>query len=356
MPESVPTMAEKAALAPGTLIHVGEAREEPGLVHLVQYDREFHRETKSVALEQLEGMLKPDGVNWIRVEGIHDVNLVQKIGTIFRLHPLVLEDVTNTHQRPKYEDYENYLFLVLKDLELDSEQVALKSRQISLILGANYVISFVEGDRGDDPLEAVARRIEAGRKRIRRMGPDYLVYALVDAVVDEYFKLEEDLGEMIDTLEEQALTDPGRETLQMLYRLKRSNLKFRKSVRPLRELAASLVRGESELITDGIKPFVRDVYDHTIHVIDAAETLRDVLAALLDIYLSSMSNRMNEIMKLLTTVATMFIPLTFLAGVYGMNFKNMPELEWKWGYPLVLLVMASIVAAMLLLFRRKKWL
>ncbi|MCJ7693106.1 MAG: magnesium/cobalt transporter CorA, partial [Sedimentisphaerales bacterium] len=293
-------------------------------------------------------------VTWINIDGLHDIQVIEKIGKNFDFHPLILEDILNTGQRPKFEDFENYIFIVLKMLTYDDDEETIKSEQVSMILGHNFVISFQEIQ--GDVFENIRERIRTAKGRIRKMSCDYLLYTLLDAIVDNYFAIMEKFGEKIESLEEQLVSDPDEKILQKIHSMKRELISLRKSVWPLRELVSGLQRSESELISEPTIIYFRDVYDHTIQVIDTVETFRDMVSGMLDIYLSSISNRMNAVMKVLTIIATIFIPLTFVAGIYGMNFKFMPELEWKWGYFIVLIIMAVAAAAMLIYFRRKKWL
>ena len=293
-------------------------------------------------------------VTWVNVDGIHLLAETAAMGDCLELHPLVLEDVANTNQRPKAEDYGDYLYVVLKMLAYDDEANQTTSEQISLVLGPDYVVSFQE--RPGDVFGAIRERIRSAKGRIRKMGADYLAYCLLDALVDNYFVVLEKIGDRIEFFEDQLVTEPTAGTLHEIHNLKREMIFLRKSVWPLREVIGALQRGESKLIQDSTGIYLRDVYDHTIQVIDTAETFRDMLSGMLDIYLSSVSNRMNEVMKVLTVIATIFIPLTFLAGVYGMNFKHMPELQWVWAYPALWLVMLAIALVMLLYFHRRKWL
>jgi magnesium transporter len=265
-----------------------------------------------------------------------------------------MEDILHTDQRPKMEDFEDYIFIVTKMLFFDQEKRELKAEQLSLILGENYVVTFQE--RVGDVFEPIRERIRKGKGRVRKMQSDYLAYALIDAVVDHYFIVLEKIGETVESLEEELVTNPTPETLQAIHHLKRELIFLRKSVWPLRELISGLERGEASLIQEKTTVFLRDVYDHTIQVIDTVESLRDMVSGMLDVYLSSVSNRMNEVMKVLTIIATIFIPMTFIAGIYGMNFENMPELKWPWGYPLVWCVILAIGIVMLGYFKKKKWL
>jgi len=288
------------------------------------------------------------------LDGIHQLDNIEKIGEHFKIHPLVLEDIMNTGQRPKMEDFNDYLFIVLKMLSYDEEENETKTEQVSLILSSKFVISFQESE--GDVFDPVRERIRSDRGRIRKMGVDYLAYSLIDAIVDNYFMVLEKIGEKIEDIEDELVKNPTPEVLHTIHRLKRELIFLRKSVWPLREVISRLERWESPLIDKSIDIYLRDVYDHTIQVIDALETFRDMLSGMLDIYLSSLSNRMNEVMKVLTIIATIFIPLTLISSIYGMNFKYMPELDWFWGYPLVYTVMLAVSAVMLIYFRRKKWL
>ncbi|HWQ61939.1 MAG TPA: magnesium/cobalt transporter CorA, partial [Negativicutes bacterium] len=292
-------------------------------------------------------------VTWISVDGLKNVGLIEKIGAAFTIHPLVLEDILNTHQRPKQEDYGEYLYIVLQAFVLEEDGTAV-NEQVSLIVGDGYVLSFQESGR--DIFRAVRERINGCKGRIRREGADYLAYSLIDTLVDDYFVVLEALGERLEDLEETLVTKPGQGALQDIHNLKREMLFFRKALWPLREVVGALSRGESPLLKEGTLPYVRDAYDHTIQVIDTLETYRDILSGLLDIYLSSISNRLSQIMKVLTIISTFFIPLTFIAGVYGMNFENMPGLKSEYGYYVVLLVMFAVSMVMVRFFRTRKWL
>ena len=293
-------------------------------------------------------------VTWVNVAGIHQVEVFEKLGACFSLHPLVLEDILNTDQRPKMEEYGDDLYIVLKMLSYDDARDEVQAEQVSLVLRGNVVFSFQENEK--NLFAGLLDRLRNGKGRIRKMGADYLLYAILDFIVDHYFLVLEKIGERIENLEERLLSDPKAPTLQKLQQLKREMLFLRRWVWPLREVLSALERGELGQIREGTRIYLRDVYDHAIQVLDTIEIFREMLSGMVDIYLSSLNNRMNAIMKVLTIIATIFMPLTFLAGVYGMNFKYMPELEWPWGYPLVVAVMAGIGITMLILFKRKKWL
>lgn len=348
------TKSIRAGLPPGTLVHIGKERTEKVRITVFDYKEDSLEEKTVPSIEETFPFRDKPTVTWINVDGIHDMEVIQKVGKHFGLHPLVLEDIVNTGQRPKLEDYEKQLFIVVKMLTYDENKRETNSEQVSFILGSNFVISFQEAP--GDVFDPVRERIRNGKGRIRKMGADYLAYALIDAIVDNYFIILEKLGERIEDLETELVTDPDQDTVGAIHRLKREMIYLRKSVWPLREVVSGLERSECQLIRDPTRPFLRDVYDHTIQVIDTMETYRDMLSGMLDLYLSTISNRMNSVMKVLTIIATIFIPLTFIAGIYGMNFEFMPELHWRWGYPAILAIMFLIGIAMLFFFRKKKWL
>jgi magnesium transporter len=293
-------------------------------------------------------------VNWLNISTGKQVGILEGIGSQLNIHPLVLEDILNTNQRPKVEDYGDYLFIELNMLSWDDETSRINAEQISLLLGSSYLITFQESE--GDVFDSVRKRLREGKSRLSKGGPDYLAYSLIDAVVDNYFIVLEYLGEEIEELEEELVTDPDPDTLHAIHDLKRELIYLRKSVWPLRETISNLERGESRIFQPATLIYLRDVYDHVIQIIDTVETFREMASGMLDIYLSSVSNRMNEIMKVLTIISTIFIPLSFVVGLYGMNFKYMPELGWKWGYPMVWGVILLSVVGMLIYFKRKKWL
>ena len=346
--------SKKTGLPPGTLVHLGDKKTEYVRIRLIDYDEDSFEEKELSTIDECLPYKDKSTVTWINIDGLHEVDIIQKIGKEFGLHPLVLEDVVNTEQRPKIEDLEDYIFIISKMLFYNEEEDQVKIEQFSLVLGKNFVLSFQE--KFGDIFNPVRQRLRVKRGRIRKRGADYLMYALIDSIVDNYFSVLEKIGEKVESLEEELMIDPSQKTLQAIHHLKTELIFLRKSVWPLREVISYLERGESNLIQDKTGIFLRDVYDHTIQVIDTIETFRDMVSGMLDVYLSSVSNRMNEVMKVLTIIATIFMPMTFIAGIYGMNFKFMPELEWNWGYPLVLGMMLLLVVIMLLWFRRKRFL
>ena len=346
--------SKKIGLSPGSLVYLGDRSDEPVRITVIDYGADHYDQKTVTTLEDCLQYMDTDAVTWINVSGIHDLAIIKTLGDTFGIHPLVLEDIVNTGHRPKIDDYDEYFFVVLKMLYSAGDTPVIQHEQISLIVGKGYVISLQEVAL--DVFDPVRERIKKGRGRIRKQGSDYLAYALMDTVVDHYFKILEDLGQTIEDLQDSLIQEPATDTLMVIQDLKHEMLFIRKSLWPLREVISTLIRGESRLISDDVILFLRDVYDHTIQVIDTVETFRDMLSGMLDIYLSSVSNKMNEVMKVLTIIATIFIPLTFIAGIYGMNFEFMPELKWKLAYPVLWLLMLAIFVIMLIYFKRRKWL
>ena len=353
-PKLVKRHSQKAGLPPGTLVYVGDKDLGPIRITYMDYDEQNFHEEQAKKIEDCFGFKTTPTVSWVNIDGIHDVQLIEKLGKHYGLHPLTLEDILHTGQRPKYEDFEKHLFIVLKMLSYNEDSQAVESEQVSLILGPNFVISFQE--RVGDVFEQIRERIRNAKGRIRKAEADYLAYALIDAIVDSYFAILERISEKIESVEEELVGDPTEKTLHQIHSMKREMISLRKSIWPLREVVSGFQRSESSIMQEATGLYLRDVYDHTIQIIDTIESLRDMVSGMLDIYLSSISNKMNAVMKVLTIIATMFIPLTFVAGIYGMNFEHMPELKWKYGYAAVWCVMASMAVVMLIYFRRKKWL
>jgi magnesium transporter len=344
----------KVGLPPGTLVHIGEKKVEKARITIMDYDETNLEEKGAKTIEESYPFKDKPTVTWINIDGLHEVEIIEKLGSHFGLHPLLLEDILNTDQRPKMEDYGDYIFVVLKMLYPGENKDEIEAEQVSLILGSNFVISFQESE--GDVFDPVRDRIRKNKGRIRKAGADYLAYALLDAIVDNYFLILENVGEKIEDTEQQLATNPSPETLQYIRELKNEMIFLRKSIWPLRELINGLERCESTLIHQSTGAYLRDVYDHTIQIIDTVESYRDMISGMVDIYLSSISNRMNEVMKVLTIFASIFIPLTFVAGLYGMNFEFMPELKWHWGYFALLAVMALIGISLVFYFKRKRWL
>ena len=346
--------SEKAGLPPGTLMYVGDKPTKRSRITVIDYDEANFLEKEAKTVEECFPFKDTATVTWINVDGVRDGEVVGQLGARFDIHPLILEDIMTTTQRPKVEDLGKAIYVVLRMIECGTEGTDIQADQLSLIIGPNFVLSFQETP--GDCLGPVRERIRGGKGRIRSLGPDYLAYSLIDAVVDNYFFVLEKLGERIDTLEETLVDEPHRALLHEIHGMRREMINLRKAIWPLREVVGGLERLETPLIKSTTDVFLRDLYDHTIQVIDTIESFREILTSMIETYLSSISNRMNEIMKVLTIIATIFIPVTFLVGVYGMNFKFMPEIGWRWGYPAVWAVIIASVGGMLAYFRRKKWL
>ncbi len=368
---------KKLTAPPGTLIHVGEELTQNVRITEFIYDETEYKEKEIHNLTEIKIEKDKPTITWINVDGIHDAKIIEQIGNIFDIHPLVLEDIMNSEQRIKVEDFETYIFIVLKMIyyrdgakciyKENPEEMDMKNssamdddkpkniviEQISLLVGPNYVISFQECV--GDIFDLIRERIRNSIGRTRKAGADYLAYSLIDAIVDNYYIILESFGERIEEIEDELVTKPTVETLQILQTLKREMVFLRRSVLPLREIINFIDRSEAKLIKKPTRIYFRDIYDHIVHIMEIEEGFREMVAGMLDIYLSSISNKLNEVMKVLTIIATIFIPLTFIAGVYGMNFIYLPEKDWIFGYPLTLIIMLSVALTMLFYFKRKKW-
>lgn len=351
--------SHKSGLAPGTLVHIGEQKTEKMLITHIEYDETSYEIREMDVLRECLPYKEKPSVTWLNIEGLHEVSAIEEMSSCYDLHPLTMEDILNTEQRPKVELFDKYIFFVIKMISYDTKKRKLSMEQVSLVLSGNTVITFQE--KGGDVFDPVRNRLKNNKGLIRKSGADFLAYALLDAVVDEYFGVLEKIGDDIEQAEELLLVNPTSDTLKHIHTLKREMISLRKSVWPLREIINRLEHDETEMISRNTRIYLRDLYDHTIQVIDGVETHRDMISGMLDIYLSSVSNRMNEVMKVLAIFASLFIPLTFIAGVYGMNFNtdrspfNMPELNWYFGYPFALGLMVATAVSLLFYFRRKKW-
>lgn len=344
---------KSAGAAPGTLVHTGEKKMERVRIRVVEYDEGSLREREYAEVREVWQEPASGSVRWINIDGLHDLDLVREVGDHFGLHPLVVEDIVHVGQRPKEEEYEGYLCMVLPMLTWDTPSGAVDDEQLSLILGPGWVLTFQE--RVGDAFEPVRERLRAGKGRIRARGADYLAYALVDAVVDRYYGVLEEIGGLTEVLELEVLDAPTAASMNKLHHLKRELVALRRSVWPVRDVMNGLVRSDSPLFHDETRVFVRDVYDHSVHVIESVEALRDVASGAVDLYLSNVSYRTNEVMKVLTIMASIFIPLTFMAGIYGMNFEYMPELGVRWAYPALWAAMIAVATGLIVYFRRKGW-
>ena len=347
-------VAKAPGSAPGTLQHTGRQKTEKVRIRVIDYDADSLVERELERIEDAFEYAAEPPVTWVNVDGLHDVSVAEAVADRFKVHALAMEDVLAPTQRPKVEDYEDHFLVIVKMLTFDAEADSIVAEQLSLIVGPNYLFSFQE--RPGDVFEPVRERLRQGRIRIRTRGTDYLAYALIDAVVDHYYRVLEQIGDRIEELEEAAMHDPSIEVMHRIHRLKGEVIVLRRAVWPLREALSQMYRGDIAGITEDTQLFVRDVYDHCVQVIDTTETLREVLASSMDLYMSGVSNRMNEVMKVLTIIATIFIPLSFFAGLYGMNFDYMPELGVRWAYPALLVGMATVAGGMLWFFRRRGWL
>ncbi len=344
---------KKIGLPPGTLIYTGEKPKIPTKIKIIDYNEENYSFIEEFPSKKNLQEIEKNYIRWVEIAGLTEIEKIEEIGNQFKIHPLVLEDILNPDQRPKFEDYGNYIFIVLNKLLWDESKEIFESEQISLILGENYVISFSELE--SDTFKPIFERIRAARGKIRSMKADYLAYALIDVIIDNYFLILETIGELIDNLEDKVIKNPEPEVMQSIYRLKRFSIDIRKSIWPLRQVINNLQREQTNLISDELHIYLKDISDHIYRISDQLENYRDIIFGMLDMYLSSVSNKMNDIMKVLTIISTVFIPLSFLAGFYGMNFINMPELSNPIAYPMLILVMLILAIAMILFFRRKKW-
>ncbi len=353
MPRLTRRIQKKVAVSPGTVQYVGVQRIEKIRITVIDFDSKQFEEKELGSVEECFPYRDTAHVSWINIDGLHDTESLEKLGQHFGLHPLVLEDIVGTHQRPKIEDHVDYLFITLKELEYPEGQKEVTADQVSIIVGPNYVLSFQE--RAGDVWDPVRERIRKVAGRIRTSGADYLAYALVDALVDNYFVVLEKLGDQIETLAEEIAARPSPEVLQRIHEVKREMIFLRKLVWPTREVAGALERAESGLIQKTTVVYLRDLYDHSVQLIEAMESYRDLVSGMQDLYLSSVSNKLNAVMKILTVFATIFAPLTFLAGIYGMNFKFFPEIEWKYGYAMFWAIALGLSLTMIAVFRKKGW-
>ncbi len=353
MAKSSRKKSAKFGLPPGSLVHIGERKIENVRITVMDYDEQRCDETVLDSVKQTGEYRNKPSVSWINIDGIHDMEVIKATGRIFDIHQLVLADIVNTRQRPKYEAYDGLVFVVLKMLDMQTSRSKVIFEQISILVSDNCVITFQEAP--GDVLDAVRDRIRGSKGRIRKFGPDYLANCILDAILDGYYAVLDDLSERVIAMEERLIEEPGQDLLQQIYAARREYLLLRKYIRPVREIVASLERNENGLVRPETTLYIRDLYDHAIQIIETMESLRDSITGMLEMYLSSASNRMNEVMKVLTIIATIFIPLTFIAGIYGMNFEKMPELRWRFGYLAVWVIMLVVGGAMVWFFRRKKW-
>jgi magnesium transporter len=347
-------VSKKTGAAPGTLVHIGEKKIDRAKISLMVYDRDAITSRELAAITDLPEIDAGAGNTvWLNIDGLHDVALIETIGARFGIHSLTLEDILQTGQRPKAELFDAYMYIVLKELQYREADEVLASEQISFLLLPGMLISFQESV--GDVFDGVRERLAKGKGRIRGLGSDYLAYALLDAIVDQYFVILEKLGQDIESVEEELTESPKSRTMQRIHELRHEFIYLRKQIWPLREVVNNLSKDDSGIFQEKTRLFLRDVYDHTIQVIDTVESYRDILSGFLDLYLSIVSNKLNEVMKVLTLISTIFIPITFIVGVYGMNFKYMPELDWRWGYFGAWGLILVVVGLMVFYVKKKNW-
>lgn len=354
MSDSLSSSSEKIGMSPGTLVHVGEVLKDKPKLTLVNYSKDHFEERVIDSIDDILKYKDSQTVTWLTIEGLKDVTLIESIGRIFGIHPLVLEDVLNTHQRPKLEESDEYLYVVLKALTIENEPFSVNYEQVSILLLSNLVITFKE--RRNALFSPIHKRLQNNKSRLRAQSSDYLTHSILDVIVDMNFTLLDALDLLSDSIEDELLTSPTPETLMKIQRAKRELIYIRKSVSPIRALVSDIMRSDNALIRDENRAYFKDVHDHAIHITEGVESYREILTGLMDIYISSVSNKMNEVMKVLTVFASIFIPLSFIAGVYGMNFDYMPELKWRWAYPTLWVFFIMTTLGLLLYFRKRKWL
>lgn len=352
MRRNTKNISKKAGLKPGSLIYIGESKENSVNISYIHYTPENIIEKSLWDIKDIN-LKDPSGVHWINVYGLSDTSIIEGLGKSFSVEHLFLEDILNTSKRPKIDDLNNNLFIILKMIYNNEGSDVIVSEQLSIILSGNYVITFQE-DPGD-VFDPIRDRIRLDKGPIRKKGPDYLCYAIIDAVVDNYFRVLENFEDRIENLQQELVEIPDKDTLRKIYSIKGELIFLKKSVWPLREILSTMYHGDYNLISDSLNIYIKDIYEHLIEVNDTLQLFLDSISNMLDIYLSSMSNKMNEVMKILTIFSTIFIPLTFIAGIYGMNFKYMPELDMKYSYYILWIIMIAITISMLRIFKKKKW-
>jgi len=353
MPKHMKSTKKKIGMAPGTLIHVGERLSEEARINLIKYNQDTFTTQALDDFSSIDYSPSETSLYWINVDGLHDIKLIEEVGNKFNIHPLTLEDILNTTQRPKIDFDDKYVYIVLKMLYYNEELREIQSEQVSLIIFKKYIFSFqeFEGDVFDD----LRKRLQQNKSNIRSKGTDYIAYSLLDSIIDCYFDILENIGNTVDEVEDKLLSNPNKAIMSEIYNLKREMILLRNSVWPLREILGSLIKSDTPIVEEKTLMYLRDIYDHTIQVMDIVETYRDILSGMLDTYLSSISNKTNDVMKVLTIFSTIFIPLTFLAGIYGMNFDFMPELRLKYGYMIFWVITLITIIFMINYFKRKKW-
>jgi magnesium transporter len=343
----------KTGLAPGELVHTGDHVDESIRIRLFRYNEKDWKEKEITSLNELDENIDDSMLSWLNVDGLHDVALIKEIGERYKLHPLLLEDILNTRQRPKVEDFGDYLYIVFKMLAYDEDQENIEAEQISIVVGPNYVVSFQEKE--GDLFDGIRERIRTGKGRMRRMHPDYLAYSMLDTTIDHYFVLLEVLYEKIDALSQAILLKQDDRVPREIHALRQQTLTLRKTSWPVRQLLEQLQKSESPLVDESTTPYLRDAWDHTVRVTEAVDSIQDMQSNAMETYLSLTNQKTNQVMRFLTVVATIFMPLTFITSVYGMNFDHMPELHWHYGYFGIWGVVIVTGVGMYMYFRKKKW-
>lgn len=349
-----PTAKKSLNQAPGTVTYVGSKEKSEIKLEVIDYNVESYERYLSKTPEDAFRFEAENNITWINIDGLSNTQKIEKVGKYYELHPLIIEDIVNTNQRPKIDEYHDYFFIVAKMLYRNKEGT-LEHEHISIVLGKNYVLTFQEA--GGDVFDGVRDRLAKAKGRIRGRGADYLVFALLDAIVDNYFIVMEEISEKIEDIEDRLLSvQPTDEITFEIQELKKTMLRIRRAVFPLREVVSRLEKVDGGLIDEQTVHYIRDLYDHIIQVSENIDVYREMAWGLMDMYMTTISHKMNEVMKVLTIMASIFIPLTFLAGIYGMNFTHMPELEWEYGYPTLLIIMFLLFSGMIFYFKRKHWL
>lgn len=341
-------------MAPGALVHLGEVKTARPTITLMEFDAKELLERRFTSIAESRAYEPSKNTLWLNVYGLHEPEVMAEIGLRFRLHPLVLEDILNTDQRPKMDDYGDYLFVVCRFFDYDAKSLRVNSDQISIVIGRNFVLTFQERPTGS--FDPIRERLRAGKGLIRASGADHLAYSLMDAIVDRYFAVLEQIAEQTEKTEDDLMQHATPQVLQAIHQLKRETLNLRRAVWPLREVINGLQRTENRFFTRETQLYLRDVYDHTVHVIESLEAIRDLIGDLLDIYLSSISNRLNREVRVLTVITTLLMPATLISGIFGMNFRSMPWVDLPHGFALALTMMAVVALAMAAIFWRRKWL
>lgn len=350
---TVNTLSSKIGLPPGALLHLGEKRMDKTKISILSFSPSDFIEHQNCDVSKISEAINSNMISWINIDGIHETSLIDEIGKITKLHPLLMEDLLNTYLRPKFEDHESHIYVNCKMIGLSTDEDTIAVEQVGFVLGENYILSFQEQE--GDIFDSIRTRIRENKGQVRNKSIDYFFYRLIDTVVDNYFLVSEHFTNLSEDLERKVLEETNQEVLIEIQQLKKTLIRFRRMVMPLREAINSLYKEENVLVKEGTKPFIRDVYENIIQLMEWGESQRETVSSVMDLYHTEVSNRMNQVMQLLTIISTIFIPITFLAGIYGMNFEIIPELKWEYGYLFFWILILVLVAFMVAFFKRKKW-